>query len=173
MEKSEERNPKRSKKMVAEPGLVQGALLKQVVEATREVVGDVSIRWFTDNLTLRSKDSTKMALVSVFFSAKTFADYCCHRTISMTVSLNDIAKVLTRVADHDVLVTIIPHAHAQFITFRFQSPQENKISDYEVRVKEKDSVHPRVPDGPYHATVMMPSAEFAGIWRNFSCIGDT
>ncbi|KAL2316579.1 hypothetical protein Fmac_030455 [Flemingia macrophylla] len=118
------------KTVVAEaPHLVQAALLKNVVEATRDLVDDdVSIRWNADSLTLRAIDSTKTVLVSVFFSAKTFANYRCNATISVAVSLNNIATVLTCAANDDVLVTVTPDALAQYITFSFQSPSILTIS---------------------------------------------
>ena len=50
---------------------------------------------------------------------------------------------------------------------------QDKISDFELKLMDIDSEHLGIPDTEYAATVKMPSAEFARICRDLSSIGDT
>ena len=60
-------------------------------------------------------------------------------------------------------------------TTRFPSryADQDKISDFELKLMDIDSEHLGIPDTEYAATVKMPSAEFARICRDLSSIGDT
>lgn len=50
---------------------------------------------------------------------------------------------------------------------------QDKISDFELKLMDIDSEHLGIPDTEYAATVKMPSAEFQRICRDLSSIGDT
>lgn len=51
--------------------------------------------------------------------------------------------------------------------------EQDKISDFELKLMDIDSEHLGIPDTEYAATVKMPSAEFQRICRDLSSIGDT
>ena len=50
---------------------------------------------------------------------------------------------------------------------------QDKISDFELKLMDIDSEHLGIPDTEYSAVVKMPSAEFQRIMRDLSSIGDT
>ena len=50
---------------------------------------------------------------------------------------------------------------------------QDKISDFELKLMDIDAEHLGIPDTEYAATVKMPSAEFQRICRDLSSIGDT
>ena len=50
--------------------------------------------------------------------------------------------------------------------------EQDKISDFELKLMDIDSEHLGIPDTEYLATVKMPSAEFQRICRDLSSIGD-
>jgi proliferating cell nuclear antigen PCNA len=50
---------------------------------------------------------------------------------------------------------------------------QDKISDFEMKLMDIDSEHLGIPDTDYQAIVTMPSAEFQRIVRDLSSIGDT
>ncbi|CDP05159.1 unnamed protein product [Coffea canephora] len=55
----------------------------------------------------------------------------------------------------------------------FESPTQDKIADFEMKLMDIDSEHLGTPETEYQAIVRMSSAEFARICKNFSSIGDT
>ena len=50
---------------------------------------------------------------------------------------------------------------------------QDKISDFEMKLMDIDSEHLGIPETDYHAIVRMPSQEFNRICRDLSSIGDT
>jgi proliferating cell nuclear antigen PCNA len=50
---------------------------------------------------------------------------------------------------------------------------EDRVSDFEVKLMDIDSEHLGIPDTDYAATIHMPSSEYQRICRDLSSIGDT
>lgn len=53
------------------------------------------------------------------------------------------------------------------------SSDQDKISDFEMKLMDIDSEHLGIPEEEYEAVITMPSAEFLRICRDLSTIGDT
>jgi proliferating cell nuclear antigen PCNA len=51
--------------------------------------------------------------------------------------------------------------------------ENDRISDFELKLMDIDSEHLGIPDTEYAAVVRMPATEFARICRDLSNIGDT
>jgi hypothetical protein len=50
---------------------------------------------------------------------------------------------------------------------------EDRVSDFEVKLMDIDSEHLGIPDTDYAATIHMPASEYQRICRDLSSIGDT
>lgn len=55
----------------------------------------------------------------------------------------------------------------------FAIADQERISDFEMKLMDIDSEHLGIPETAYEAIVRMPSAEFARICKDLSTIGDT
>jgi proliferating cell nuclear antigen len=51
--------------------------------------------------------------------------------------------------------------------------EEDRVSDFELKLMDIDSEHLGIPDTDYAATVTLPAAEYQRICRDLSSIGDT
>lgn len=91
---------------------------------------------------------------------------------SQGMNLANMAKML-KCAGNDDIITMKADDQADTVTFMFESPQQDKISDFELKLMDIDSEHLGIPDTDYEAVVKMPSAEFQRICRDLSSIGDT
>jgi proliferating cell nuclear antigen len=60
------------------------------------------------------------------------------------------------------------HSH-----FASVSAEEERVSDFELKLMDIDSEHLGIPDTDYAATVNLPAAEYQRICRDLSSIGDT
>ncbi|CAN0520067.1 unnamed protein product, partial [Ectocarpus sp. 12 AP-2014] len=52
-------------------------------------------------------------------------------------------------------------------------PEQDRISDFELKLMDIDSEHLGIPKTEYNCIIQMPSAEFARIMRDLQVIGDT
>lgn len=55
----------------------------------------------------------------------------------------------------------------------FLHAEEDRVSDFELKLMDIDSEHLGIPDTDYAATVTLPAAEYQRICRDLSSIGDT
>ena len=55
------------------------------------------------------------------------------------------------------------------VTFMFESPNQEKVSDYEMKLMNLDQEHLGIPETDYSAVIKMPSGEFQRVVR---CISD-
>ena len=55
----------------------------------------------------------------------------------------------------------------------FESPNQEKISDFEMKLMVIDSEHLGIPETDYSGEVTMPSGEFQKICRDLTTFGDT
>ncbi|CAA0824110.1 Proliferating cell nuclear antigen 2 [Striga hermonthica] len=152
--------------------LVQRSLLKKVLEAIKDLVNDANFDCSATGFSLQAMDSSHVALVALLLRSEGFEHYRCDRNLSMGMNLGNMAKMLKCVGNDDI-ITINADDGSNMVTFMFESPTQDKIADFELKLMDIDSEHLGIPEAEYHAIVRMPSAEFARTCKDLSSIGDT
>ncbi|KAK1289671.1 Proliferating cell nuclear antigen [Acorus calamus] len=152
--------------------LLQGSLLKKVVEAMGELVVDANLDCSSTGVSLQAMDSSHVALVALMLRSEGFDHFRCDRSVSMGMNLANVSKLL-RCSAPDDIVTLRADDDADTLTFMFESPKQDKISDFEMKLMDIQSEHLRIPEAEYQSIVRMPSQEFARICKDLSSIGDT
>ncbi|CAI0392986.1 unnamed protein product, partial [Linum tenue] len=152
--------------------LVQGSLLKKVMDAIKDLVNDANFDCSSASFALQAMDSSHVALVALLLRAEGFEHFRCDRNISMGMNLGNMAKML-KCAGNDDIITIKGDDGSDTVTFMFESPTQDKIADFEMKLMDIDSEHLGIPDAEYQAIVRMPSAEFMRICKDLATIGDT
>jgi proliferating cell nuclear antigen len=84
-----------------------------------------------------------------------------------------MAKIIRCAGNDDVITIKADEAAADTVAFVFESPNNEKVSDYEVRLIDLDTEHLGIPETDYSCVVRMPSAEFQRICRDLSQIGES
>merc|ERR1711968_399604 len=59
------------------------------------------------------------------------------------------------------------------LELNFESPNADRISDFELKLMDIDSEHLGIPDTDYKSTVKMPAGEFQRICKDLAILGDT
>ncbi|XP_041994816.1 proliferating cell nuclear antigen-like [Salvia splendens] len=152
--------------------LVQRNLLKKVLESIKELVTYGNFHCSPNGFSMQAMDSSHVALVALLLRSEGFEHYRCDRNISMGMNLNNMAKML-KCAGNDDIITLKADDGSDTVTFVFESPTQDKISDFEMKLMDIDSEHLGLPEAEYHAIVRMPSVEFSRICKDLSSIGDT
>ncbi|XVE99695.1 hypothetical protein REPUB_Repub03eG0222500 [Reevesia pubescens] len=152
--------------------LTQAGLLKKVLESIKDLVTSANFDCSATGFSLQAMDSSHVALVALLLRSDGFEHYRCDRNISMGMNLANMAKML-RCASDDDIVTIKADDGSDIVTFMFESPSQDKISDYEMKLMDIDSEHLGIPEAEYQAIVRMPASEFARICKDLGTIGDT
>lgn len=103
--------------------LVQGGLLKKVLESLKDLVNDANFDCSATGFSLQAMDSSHVALVALLLRSEGFEHYRCDRNLSLGMNLNNMAKML-KCAGNDDIVTIKADDSADSVTFMFESPSQ-------------------------------------------------
>lgn len=155
-----------------EARLVQGNLLKKVLESVKELVTDANFDCTSTGFSLQAMDSSHVSLVSLSLRHDGFEHYRCDRSLSMGLNLGNMAKML-KCAGNDDVITIKADDKPDSVTFMMESPSQDRVSDFELKLMDIDSEHLGIPETEHQAVVKMPASEFQRICRDLSSIGDT
>merc|ERR1712010_408380 len=123
-------------------------------------------------ISLQAMDSSHVSLMAMQLKADGFEHYRCDRNMSIGMNLASLSKIL-KCAGNDDVITMKAEDDAEVITFMFESPNQEKISDFELKLMVIDSEHLGIPETEYSAEVTMPSGEFSKICRDLTTFGDT
>jgi proliferating cell nuclear antigen len=155
-----------------EAKLAQSSLLKKVLDALREIVEDANLDCTSSGLKCQAMDSSHVALVSFELSSEGFEPYRCDRNITLGIKLATMTRVL-KCASNDDSITLRSHDNTDSLTVLFESPKQDKTSQFEVKLMDIDNEHLGIPDSEYSAVVQLPSGEFQRICRDLSQFGDS
>ena len=84
--------------------LDQADLLKKVIDAIRDLLGDCTWDCTNTGMSLQSMDSSHVALVNVVLKSEGFKNYRCPRNLNMGISLASMAKVLKCAGHNDNVI---------------------------------------------------------------------
>lgn len=143
-----------------------------MVEAIKDLIDDANFDCNSSGFSLQAMDSSHVSLVALSLRADGFEHYRCDRNISMGMKLANLSKIL-KCAGNDDTITMRSEDNGDLITFVFEAPNAERLSEFELKLMDIDSEHLGIPDNEYDATVKLPSAEFQRIVRDLSTIGDT
>ena len=155
-----------------EARLVQSVILKKVLDAIKDLLNEATFDCSDSGIKLQAMDNSHVSLVSLSLRADGFDKYRCDRNLSMGMNLASMTKIMKCAGAEDVL-TMKAQDNADTVTFMFESQNQEKVSDYEMKLMNLDQEHLGIPDTDYSCVVKMPSAEFARICRDLSQFGES
>jgi proliferating cell nuclear antigen len=155
-----------------EARLVEGSLLKKLMEAIKDLLSEASWDCSSNGICLQAMDSSHVALVSLLLKSEGFESFRCDRNISLGINLGSMSKIL-KCASNDDVITIRADDDPDSVTFVFESPKQDRVSDYEMKLMNLDAEHLGIPDTEYACVIRMPSSEFTRICKDLSVLGDS
>lgn len=155
-----------------EARLVQGRVFKQIIEALKDLVQDANIDCTEDELSIQAMDSSHVSLVQINLQSAGFDHFRCDRNLSLGFNSANMSKIL-KCAGNDDIITLKAEDTADALTLMFESPAQDRIADFELKLMDIDSEPLGIPDTTYKCTIRLPSTEFQRIIRDLQVLGDT
>jgi len=155
-----------------EARIVQGSVFKKLIEALKDLVSDANIDCSEDELSIQAMDSSHVSLVAVSLGNAGFDHYRCDRPISLGFNSTNMSKIL-KCAGNDDVITLKAEDTADNLTLMFESPSQDRIADFELKLMDIDAENLGIPETEYKCTIKMPSQEFQRIIRDLQVLGDT
>ena len=155
-----------------EARLVQGSLFKKVLDAIKDLVTEANWDCSAKGMSMQAMDSAHVSLCFIDLDATGFDPYRCDRNLTLGLNINNLSKIMKCAANDDI-VTIQAEDNADALKLIFESPNQEKVSDYSMLLMNIDSEHLGIPETEYAAIIKMPSSELQRICRDLSQIGDS
>lgn len=155
-----------------EARLLSAVTLKKVLDAIKDLLNEGTFECSDSGIQLQAMDNSHVSLVSLSLRSDGFDKYRCDRNISMGMNLGSMAKIL-KCANNEDNVTVKAQDNADTVTFMFESQNQEKVSDYEMKLMNLDQEHLGIPETEYSCVVRMPSMEFARICRDLAQFGES
>jgi len=92
--------------------------------------------------------------------------------MSLGVNTANLAKLLKCSGNEDV-VSLKAEEEGDSLSMTFESPSQDRISEFALKLMDIESEHLGIPDTDYKCNVKMPSGEFQRIIRDLAVLGDT
>jgi len=147
-------------------------MLKKITEAMKDLVTEANFDCSSTGISLQAMDSSHVSLVALLLRADGFDHFRCDRNISLGINLGSMGKVL-KCINNDDIVTLKADDNADTMTFMFENQNQDRISDFELKLMDIDSEHLGIPDTDYKALIQLPASEFQRICRDLQILGDT
>lgn len=155
-----------------EARLTQGSLLKKIVEAVKDLVNDGNWEVSSSGMSLQAMDSSHVCLVAVDMRSDGFEHFRCDRNLSLGINTANFAKLLKCAGNEDI-ITLKAEDSPDVLTLMFESPQQDRVSDFDLKLMDIESETLGIPDQEHGAEVKMPASDFQRICRDLTSIGDT
>lgn len=155
-----------------EARLEQASILKKVVDAIKDLVQDCNFDCNDSGIALQAMDNSHVALVSMSLKAEAFSPFRCDRNIALGVNLTSLTKVL-RAAQNEDILTLKAADAPDSLNLVFESSENDRISEYDLKLMDIDQEHLGIPDTDYSATIKMPSAEFRRICTDLMAMSES
>ncbi|MCL7026908.1 hypothetical protein MKW94_013999 [Papaver nudicaule] len=105
------------------------------MESLKDLVNDANFDCSATGFSLQAMDSSHVALVALLLRSESFEHYRCDRNISMGMKLENLTKIL-KCAGNDDIITIKGDDGGDTVTFMFESPSQDKIADFEMKLMD-------------------------------------
>ncbi|OWF52628.1 proliferating cell nuclear antigen-like [Mizuhopecten yessoensis] len=155
-----------------EARLAQGSLWKKILDAIKDLLTEAIWDCNSTGIALQAMDSSHVSLVSLNLRSDGFETYRCDRNLSMGMNLASMSKIL-KCSGNDDIITIKAEDNPDTAMFIFESANNEKVSDYAMKLLDLDTEQLGIPDTEYSCVVKLPSAEFQRICRDLSQIGES
>lgn len=155
-----------------EARLVQGKILKQLIDALKDLVTEANFDCNSTGISLQAMDSSHVSLVTFQLRSEGFQHYRADRNLSLGINIKSLAAIL-KCAGSDDVITLKAEDSGDNMTFMFENPKQDRVSHFTLKLMDIDSEHLGIPDTEYKCVVKMPSGEFKRICNEIQVMGDT
>ncbi|RDA85778.1 hypothetical protein CP532_6308 [Ophiocordyceps camponoti-leonardi (nom. inval.)] len=155
-----------------EARLEQANILKKLVDAIKDLVQDCNFDCNDSGIALQAMDNSHVALVSMMLKAEGFSPYRCDRNIPLGINLASLTKVL-RAAQNEDILTLKAQDAPDVLNLVFESSENDRISEYDLKLMDIDQEHLGIPDTEYAASITMPAAEFRRICTDLAAVSES
>merc|ERR1711934_682008 len=100
------------------------------------------------------------------------SEFKCDRATSLGMNVDSLGKIFKMCGPTDSL-KLRWQNDADTVNFQCESGQDDRISDFELKLMQIESEHMEIPEQQYKVVAKLPSAEFLKVCRDLKEFGET
>jgi proliferating cell nuclear antigen len=112
-----------------EAQLNDGKILKQIIEAIKDLVTDCNLDCSDEEMTIQSMDSAHVSLVAVRLASGAFEHYRCDRPNTLGINTSSMSKIF-KMLNNDGMVTLKAEDNADTLSIMFEGSKNETIADF-------------------------------------------
>ena len=112
-----------------EARLLQGHILKNIIEAVKDLVNDANVDCSEEEVSIQCMDSSHVSLVAVSLQAAAFDHYRCDRPLSLGINSGNMAKIFKMMGKDDQVV-LKAEDEPDNLTLMFEGNGNGAIADF-------------------------------------------
>jgi len=112
-----------------EARLEQGRILKDIIDAIKDLVTDANVDCDEEKITIQCMDSSHVSLVAVALQSGGFQHYRCDRPLSLGINTQNMAKIFKMMGKEDVVV-LKAEDEPDNLTLMFEGTKTETIADF-------------------------------------------
>lgn len=149
--------------------LNEGIILKNIIQSIKGLFDDLEIEIRSDGIYIQKLDKSRIAITFIKLSSKGFQEFKCEKSFEIGISILSLEKVLNDIDDEDCLILI--YDDPKKLIIKLEKPEINKISEYEIPLKENLNEKFLILDNTNNATIILPSKQFEKIINDLNATG--
>uniref|UniRef100_A0A0W0EYN5 Proliferating cell nuclear antigen PCNA N-terminal domain-containing protein n=1 Tax=Moniliophthora roreri TaxID=221103 RepID=A0A0W0EYN5_MONRR len=126
-----------------------------------------------DDLCTQAKDTSHIAMVSIFLNQSAFARYRCHRAIMIGRSISSFCKLVKATRGDDKLTLRARDEVADALDLVSESAKTRRLASFSLNLLIIDVEKMEIPEVEFDARVRLYSDEFASIIKYLNANGET
>ncbi|XP_076384757.1 proliferating cell nuclear antigen-like [Megalopta genalis] len=123
-----------------EARLIQSAILKKVLDAIKDLLTEATFECSDSGIQVLAMENAHVPLVSLNLRSDGLDKYRCDRNLSMVMSVACMCKIF-KCTDSEDIVTLRAVDNPENIMFILESPNEEKLAEYEMKIINMDQEH--------------------------------
>ena len=120
-----------------EAKLAEGHIFKKIIEAIKDLVGDVNIDVSSSGLSLQAMDTSHVALVSLKLSSEGFEEFRCDKNVVLGINILNLSKVM-KLADATDSITLQADQDPSTLKIIFQNPETQRTTEFALNLINLD-----------------------------------
>ena len=112
-----------------EARLVDGVILRQVMDAIKDLVRDANIEVTEEDLQIQCMDAAHVSLVDVRLSSSAFDQYRCDKALKLGFNSENMTKIMKMLNKDDAIV-LKAEDEGDKLTIMFEGPDNKTIADF-------------------------------------------
>uniref|UniRef100_A0A6C0LZL8 Proliferating cell nuclear antigen PCNA N-terminal domain-containing protein n=1 Tax=viral metagenome TaxID=1070528 RepID=A0A6C0LZL8_9ZZZZ len=170
--------------LLMEMGTCQTASFRVLIEALKEVLKDVNIKFTgiepgnpnSGGMTIAAMNASQSVLIKLRLPARCFDSYFlnpkCGKNHVIGVNMNSFFKLIKTMSNDDNLTLYIEESDTNNLGIRLENGEKKYVTTYKLKLLELSNHDTNLPNSQFQYMISIPSDRFHKIIRDASSIAE-